>query len=447
MATVTESEKVNYPNIRYFRNVQKFGHPSQNTDTLTREIFDNQYQNFVTKDISKRDWQAMIAAGRNATTPLSGAELKRHFVPGYYYKSWHRVANDAFGFKPHYSQTLYLDLAGTNNSPPTAHNAGSSFSEADSAAKIKFVSRANQQMQSFKGMQYLAEADDSIRMLRNNAKQMADRTNRYLDEVQKDFRGSKKRLYKLPKRVKRLGRYIDQLQRVVQQRYLEYTYGINPLMRDTREAAETLSKIHNFDDHHDRRMISAVSHARGPLSYGTAGFLRGSLNANSVVTTYTNCSVTYRGVVATTMSSLAEVNKFVGFDPSDFFPTVWEWLPWSMVADYFTNISEIIDAASFKRSSLNWVARTVVYETIRSDSNWVVNSGSGMSAGVTVLDDEVFTPSRTVWNLRTVDRSTYAGNLIPDFTWNLPGNKQTLNILALVAGFKRSQQFIHNFLT
>lgn len=447
---VTETNTSNEMLVRYFQKTTSNSTPAKNGTTLQRTFFNHWVDNAVTKDMSKRPWKDLIANGQNATTSLSGTEVVLHKTPGYYSQTWTRRTNDSDAKRPIITETIYLDLM--DLSPP-AHSVGSSFAEADSKARTTFVRRCNEQIQAYKGLQYLGEAREAIRMLQSNTDRLAGRTNKYLDQVMRDLSGIKRT--KLPKkfrRVDRLGDLLDRANRAVTQRYLEYTFGISPLIRDTEEAAITLAKIHDHENHDDFRMISAVGKATGAVFSSSAGTSVGTyLRLYHTVETKTVSAVIYRGVVGTTLDSLSEVNKFLGLDLSDFAPTVWEILPWSFVADYFTNISEIVDAASFARGRLRWCSRTTVTETTSQIANVVPRTDYALTAYPTILPVHLgtsFTPPTASFVKKDVSRvPVYTGSLIPDFTWSLPKPKQMLNVLALGASFKTTRKFITNFLT
>lgn len=433
----------------YETKVTSNSHPSQNGTVRNTYRYNQQVIRYVNKDITHRDWKSIIARGDNATTPLQAEDVRCIRSPGNAFISVTRVYPDSYGYYSTLDHAIDGDIAYALNVP--GHSLGDSVAKADSKAKTTFVSRVNDKIQSYKGMTYLGEAGESIRMLRNNTETFAKKTNRYLIHVQEDLEGLKTRRSRLPKRYQRLGDLINAGQRIVTQRYLEYTYGIKPLMADTQAAAETLSKIHNYEDYGDFVMVSAVGRAPG-LSYASSSgyqfppLIKGTFNFETKTTT----SVVYRGVVSTGLVGLMDVNKFLGFDYTDFLPTLWEILPWSFVIDYVTNISDIVDAASLARSRLRWVSKTVVHETERSTSAWTLDTTYPLTAFPTIykrLNASSFTPPKLKWLKRSISRDTYTGSLIPDFTWQVPKPKQMINCLALLASIKSSQKFITTFLT
>lgn len=444
----TETEEVNIPFILYKQSITTDSGPVCNGTPLTRSIWNNKVTNTVYKDNTPRDWRHLIKNGLNATTTLIGSETKCIKTPGYYSMTVKRGVNDSCGFRSTTTQSAWFDFL-----PVTKPVVGpiTGESQADSIARTRFVAKANEQMQAFQGMQYLAEAKESIRMLHGNTEQLAGRTERYLNDVRKDFVREQRMRRRLPRRLRRLGDVLARLQRIVQQRYLEYSYGVAPLIGATQQAAETLVKIHMHDTvNRDWRRITAKGTALGTVKSVSAGFDVGTfLKGKYVEETQTRSTVVYRGVVGTQLDTLGQVNQFLGFSPNDFLPTVWEWLPWSFVADYFTNISEIIDGASFARGRLRWVARTSIIETTANSWQWVPDLTYPLTAyptaKMTILNTS-FTPPTVSWVIRSVSRGVYTGSLIPDFTWQMPKPGQWLKVTALLGSMRRSQDFITNFL-
>jgi len=55
-----------------------------------------------------------------------------------------------------------------------------------------------------------------------------------------------------------------------------------------------------------------------------------------------------------------------GFQPSEFLPTAWELLPWSFLADYFSNIGDCLTAWSTVTDKVEvaYINRTIVQKTV-----------------------------------------------------------------------------------
>jgi len=390
----------------------------------------------------KRDYKKLIANGDNATTFMTGVMTRKRSIPGYIMSSYKRNTNDAYGYKPSYVSAAWLDLV--DITVPT-HSAGNALQEANDLALVRFVQRANQAMQSFKGLQYLGEAAESIHMIRNNTVQVAKETYRFLHDVKRLVRGKPVARRRRPNQT--VGGYFDQLQRVFNNRYLEYTFGVKPLVADTQKAAETLAKIHEGPG--DHRMVSATGNALGNVFVTPATFfVSAQLRAYYNIETVTRAAVTYRGVVRTTLASISDVNKFIGLDWTDIVPTLWEVLPGSFVLDYVSNISDIIDAASFKRSSMAWVAKSTLTETVRKISDFTQDKGyPGNAFAVYDQVDAQCTAPDVRFLYRTVTRDTYIGSLIPDFQLSVPGVKAGINIAALANMCRLTRKNVRQALT
>lgn len=449
MTIVNVTTPVNIPMFSHRSFTTTEGRPIGNGVVFTYTVFNNNVVNTVNKDITSRDWRKLIASGANATTFLSGEEVVKHPGPGFAHVKVKKIAKDAYGYYPTYSQAVWLDVVRMD--VPTLHlGATAAYEEANSQALTTFVERANRQMRAFEGSQYLAEARDSIRMIHGNSIEVHKHTDRYLTDVKRRVLGIQTRLPKrFRHRVERAGELANAVQSIVTQRYLEYVYGVAPLVKDVKSAAEALSQIHNYEDRDDHRMVSATAHATGLAQSKVSGLnWPPYFKLTCLENTQTVVSVTYRGVVDKRLESLGTVGQFVGLDLGAFLPTVWEIIPWSMVADYFTNVSEILDAASFARSRLRWCSKTVVYETKRSLSDFSLDTASILISQPTVkVVDSSLMPPSTVLTKRTVNRDTYNGTLIPDFRWNLPSPGQGLKMGALAANLRSVRKVIQQVLT
>jgi hypothetical protein len=127
----------------------------------------------------------------------------------------------------------------------------------------------------------------------------------------------------------------------------------------------------------------------------------------------------------------------------DFVPALWEWIPYSFLVDYFTNIGDIIEAASFPKSDLAWCARTYRNTAVRDGSRMtcrVTSSNAYPLTGYTRLD--AFYPSSIIIRRKYVSRAAFVGSFVPSFQIEIPGSrgfKKYLNIgaLALSRGMRR----------
>jgi hypothetical protein len=86
--------------------------------------------------------------------------------------------------------------------------------------------------------------------------------------------------------------------------------------------------------------------------------------------------IRYKGaVIAQVKGPSWQNDDLFGFNPQNFIPAAWELLPWSFLADYFTNIGDILTASIVSTKHLAYTNRT---EIVISKSLEVTRSIRGM---------------------------------------------------------------------
>jgi hypothetical protein len=133
--------------------------------------------------------------------------------------------------------------------------------------------------------------------------------------------------------------------------------------------------------------------------------------------------------------------------PADWLPTAWDLLPWSWVADYFTNIGDIIQALSFPTSNLVWACETdrtintveysdvflVMKDWLPPDYYWVQTPKFNCSGG------------SARFRFNNVNRSPVTGaSLLPSFEFSIPTSKYPYFNLAAVL-ITRSKKLVPFF--
>jgi hypothetical protein len=111
----------------------------------------------------------------------------------------------------------------------------------------------------------------------------------------------------------------------------------------------------------------------------------------------------------------------LGFNLSNFVPTVWECIPYSFVADYFSNIGTMLDALTFPRADVLWAEKGIRASVSGQTfySNFVSRPLLGFKK--VLVNQFHFTPAAitsTAWS-----RANYLGGLTPSFRLHLPYRK------------------------
>lgn len=211
---------------------------------------------------------------------------------------------------------------------------------------------------------------------------------------------------------------------IVSDLWLTYVYGVQPTLQDIKGLAEAGAQ----NDAAQNPRIFVQGKGKSATFTGSS---RHNLNLNSCIVEATSrrkvfADCKYFGVVNAVIPNTANMaQSLYGYDWSNVVPSIWELIPYSFIADYFTNIGEILSAWSLCQATVGWVSRTSRYGGI----NMVTDSHD-----VTLKSPDDFSgyyPFTLQVETRTVDRRALASVPVPSLVFSLPGPKQWVNMAAL----------------
>lgn len=209
--------------------------------------------------------------------------------------------------------------------------------------------------------------------------------------------------------------------------WLEYQYGWRPLLHDIDDGLRTLTR-HLPED---RKRVNGfgksevADHGSVSMGTGTDPFVYAHTK------TVKSYSVRYYGAMTIATNSRFG-SRSLGFAPTNWLPTAWELLPWSFLVDYFSNVGDIVSAASLASQSLRWTMKTVITEMEMTSTGGysvfapgTVGSGGASGSGFRAYSKQI-------------DRQPYVGSLVPSFELQLPDRlSKWLNIAALSQSSRR----------
>lgn len=379
--------------------------------------------NTISKGPNYHDWRYRLANSLQCTTFLSGIKYARS----------HNVAHFHAGFEPkpgtnitcaqsHYISGNHGVISGVANLPIGKPDASDPtlITVADNKAKALFVQKLRETQTTFQGGVFVGELKETLHLLVSPAKTLREGLSAYLGTLKKRRRQVRK---VSPKRRLSVAR------RVIADTWLEYAFGWRPLLADINDACKTLAAA-QASIHETWRPVSARGRddIRGSGSQQVFGV--GGLSVYAVYDTLNRKEVVYRGSVG--MSHVQPgIWRHSGFSLEDFVPTVWELIPYSFLVDYFTNIDDIISAATYLSSNIRWMNRTQVeFASSEVKSTLAVPSGSiffNSSAWCSPIKEQ---RSRVAFS-----RDIYTGSLIPSLNFNIPGfGTKWINMAALAFG-------------
>jgi hypothetical protein len=142
--------------------------------------------------------------------------------------------------------------------------------------------------------------------------------------------------------------------------WLEYNFGMKPLIHDVRDIAEGLARF-QFDEPVRTRYRSKSEQldvrTLNSANYSTDYWISWLGVQRTETKTFCTYSVGYEQTVRPAGSArrLAEV---LGFTLENFVPSLYEIMPWSWLIDYFTNLGSIIEAGTFNEEGIKWISKS-----------------------------------------------------------------------------------------
>jgi len=296
-------------------------------------------------------YKRKIAEGKNATTAMTGVWDTIDTTP--------LAPTSVVCYTPTYGVTRHFDLEGdiihlVRNAP---FSSNVSTTKCDNLAKANFYRAVRARRTAMQGMVFLGELRETLQMLRRPVAGLQDAMKDY-------FRALKKGKKANPERwIKDLGNV-----------WLEHSFGWLPLIHDIKDAGTAYDRV-------IKKRVSEVTlisesaalefDRTNELSgYDRAGAVRnqGCAVITAASTLIEQHKVRYRGAIRAQVEAPTwrdDAAQF-GFTIEQFIPTVYELLPWSFLADYFSNLGDVLDASVTDVSNLTYVNRSVIIKTTNS---------------------------------------------------------------------------------
>lgn len=319
------------------------------------------------------------------------------------------------------------------NLPTTVTHLLPDQASAEAAAISQLYKKLNAQLSHLAGASSLAEFGDVLHQFGHPFKSIVDLTNRRLNRLELAARGLRGTT------VFRKIRWHE----IVASTWLEYAFGLAPLISDTRKAAEALARFQfeQTSDFKRRERITGRGHSE-KVTYTTGLTPAGSTwvqTRRSFRTTTTRKVQYICGIGSSLEADFGSIDRLVqllGFKPMDWIPAAWEVVPWSWLVDYFTNVSDILDAAATSTADVKWAVKTTTDETVleyicspdipatkvtmAGNYPWVTASISGTGGGYKFVR-------------KTVTRTPHVELGVPPLVFSLPGQAgQFANMAAVL---------------
>jgi hypothetical protein len=366
------------------------------------------------------EWRKKIANSQDATTVLIGTKSSN----GSGRKNGEKQRFTQF---ESYTQTLYDTFGGETwriasgsgellslvaDLPKTAND---TMPKALALAGERFLSDYYKTKSSIAGASSLAEMASTVRGLASPAKALRG-------EVSNLYQSLKKRAYRSD------GRATKDAAKAIAGTWLEWQFGIKPLVSDANAAALACNKLSEGDFRatmplRGTGIDSLMTEKFGPVAAGAVTINGINIGGQFAYYTWeeheTLCIVRGAVRVAPDGGEVPPAMQFgVGFE--DILPAVWEAIPWSFFYDYFFNISSVIESWGNLQQRLSWCNRTVrnSRSLILSDVVPLGKSGTGLAKS------DVYTASgghgRASYT-STARSPVFWGDIAPTLRITLPG--------------------------
>lgn len=421
-----------------FREVYRASFGTPQTSSFVHDFsFDLTFQNQVTAEYPTRDWRRLIRDGDNACTELSGFRTGFTGTP-------HLFGGKKVYERPTFSRVsspLTCDLTIHHPSDPVHNNSRhhvDSYSSnywyldtfsidsvnlanvVENQARQRYINNLVKVQRKFDTLVFGGELRETISLILSPGKAVR----KALDGHVAGF---------LKKGAPRRFPNFRSFRQYVQGKWLEFVFGVRPLLADINDGAEALASS-IVDRVPNRKVTSSANglvfqnfsgtpynHQLGDspfdIAFGTATLAYG------IYTRYFGCVYNpawENGLIASSL----------GIDWRNVAPAIYELIPYSFLVDYFLNLGGLINYYSYGTANVKWTNRTNITHSECYWNGYTVTPRPGQN----IIDTFAWTPgsNRTYFIRRTVSRAPYAGSFYPGIQFGLPSLPQWLNIAALI---------------
>lgn len=254
---------------------------------------------------------------------------------------------------------LILTQAWEGQSTPTSPvpHLSSSTASAEAMALSQLYRKIDSELVRLNSLASLAEFGDVLHQFGHPFESIIDLTNRRLNRLKLESRGLKGTV--VFRKIK--------FAQIVASTYLEYAFGLAPLISDTRKLAESVAQW-QYERSEELRRRSKVT-GSGISTFSTSD----TSTFNAATSTYlaftstkkrqtdNRCRYTVglNNSIHADFGSADRLKQLCGFDPKKFIPAAWEVVPWSWLLDYFTNVGDILQASATNTSAVTWISKSI----------------------------------------------------------------------------------------
>jgi hypothetical protein len=389
------------------------------------------WTNYRTTSKSPSNWKELKARGIDVTTNLDAFRRTLDIQPSAYFRDSYggNPAEYKYCFGSGAILALGVPASGHTTFDPTL------LQKASDQARINFTKSYRKAKSTWMSGQFIGELAETVRFLKSPLKSLDDVTRDLLKRTVKT-----KRKFIPDSR----GRLESAYLRAATDSWLAYQYAAKPLVSDINggigaynkalsdQGEGSMIRIYGSSEQSTDwvRQISLAAYPVNDLGLG------GSTTCRVLKRSRTTVSVVMRGAFRLDAGPASVLDSF-GLTPDQWVPTVYELIPFSFVADYFSNLGDVIDTISFEHLVyLAWQNRT-----FRQTVEYELNQGTGDDYfGPDIWGAPLSSGIYTSFGGRVLDKHVLVSRKpggFPDFSTpsvrlKLPNLKQALNVTALL---------------
>jgi len=286
-----------------------------------------------------KGWKAKIRANESATTPFNAQETYVVSRPAVINTVW----MDDFG--PYAKRVRRIEVRGDVFKAVTPDASSISVAAAQAKAYADFKEQINNLERSVEGLAFIGEIRETLKMLRSPLRALRQAVGYYLPTLQKKLKRAKRKQWRA----------------VIGSTWLEWRFGVRPLVMDIDGAINALAKIGEWSPAFvmtafGKTVTSSMSLSRvTDPAYNRHTFDMASKTVDEALVRY-KVGIKARYFPESGAPSLL---KGLGIEFERFVPSLYEVMPYSWLIDYFTNVSDVLLSKWVDQSQVAWVNQTV----------------------------------------------------------------------------------------
>lgn len=329
------------------RGTVTYGYGWKSDGAPVLSVYDQEVPLFNTRLVSPNlpKWKWLMENGYDASTSLTGIRYRRRYSSGLLYYQL-PSGGDVF------EEFISGFLSRGNGAGSFDRSDFSVINQARTKSQVQFAKNFNKQTQRWNSGQFAGELMQTARALASPARSLRKGVAELYSKMKRTYR---------PRSFN--GRTARVSARAVSDTWLEWQFGVKPLVNDADAAATAFRALASgrcFD------MIRITGHgeaeARVPL-YSGMKLWASAVGPTPIVRQDTQCYdtvevITRGGWRNSNPSGEMPVPQSFGLGIKDIIPTAWELVPWSFFVDYFTNIGDVLGAWSMRFVDFTWLNQT-----------------------------------------------------------------------------------------